>query len=174
MRIITVAFLALLPSLPTPLARSDAAAALWAPVGEILVWPGQLAFDHSDILRDGVERAWAKLEYTPRAAAFCPPEFTVVELRRVYEIVWGTPLDPRNLHRKATSAPGFVTTVADPPSFTGAARQRHSAHPSCVPATPLAPRPPTATPGRRSKPSSHSDYQNEAERLTQAHCQPET
>jgi 8-oxo-dGTP diphosphatase len=55
-----------------------------------------------------VERARAKLEYTSLAAAFCPPEFTVAELRRVYEIVWGTPLDPRNFHRKVTGADRFL------------------------------------------------------------------
>ena len=42
------------------------------------------------------------------AAAFCPPEFTVAELRRVYEAVWGMPMDPRNFHRKVTGAAGFL------------------------------------------------------------------
>jgi 8-oxo-dGTP diphosphatase len=109
MRVITVAYLALLPALPAPVAGSDAAAAHWATTDETLGQPGLLAFDHHDILRDGVERARAKLEYTPLATAFCPSEFTVAELRRVYEIVWGTPLDPRNFHRKVTGTPGFVT-----------------------------------------------------------------
>lgn len=45
---------------------------------------------------------------TPLATAFCAPEFTVAELRRVYEVVWGTSIDPRNFHRKVTSTPGFV------------------------------------------------------------------
>ena len=54
------------------------------------------------------ERARAKLEYTALATAFCPEEFTVAELRRVYEVVWGSTLDPRNFHRKATSTVGFV------------------------------------------------------------------
>ncbi len=67
-----------------------------------------MAFDHARILRDGVERARAKLEYTTLGAAFCPDEFTVAELRRVYEIVWDTPLDPRNFHRKVTGADRFL------------------------------------------------------------------
>jgi len=109
MRVVTVAYLALAPGLPLPRAGTDAAEASWETVGDLLAdqQPG-LAFDHRRILADGLERARAKLEYTPLAAAFCPPEFTVAQLRRVYEIVWGTALDPRNFHRKATTAPGFL------------------------------------------------------------------
>jgi 8-oxo-dGTP diphosphatase len=32
----------------------------------------------------------------------------VAELRRVYETVWGSALDPRNFHRKVTGTPGFL------------------------------------------------------------------
>ena len=67
-----------------------------------------LAFDHHRILADGVERARAKLEYSPLATAFCGDEFTIAELRRVYEAVWDKTLDPRNFHRKVTGTPGFV------------------------------------------------------------------
>jgi 8-oxo-dGTP diphosphatase len=107
MRVVTVAYLALAPHMPLPRAGTDAAEARWVAAGDVLN-AGVLAFDHQRILADGVERARAKLEYTPLAAAFCPPEFTVAQLRRVYEIVWGTSLDPRNFHRKATGTPGFV------------------------------------------------------------------
>lgn len=106
MRVVTVAHLALAPDLPAPQAGSDAADARWVPVDELLAT--KLAFDHSLILRDGVERARAKLEYTPLATAFCPDEFTVAELRHVYEIVWGTSLDARNFHRKVTRTAGFL------------------------------------------------------------------
>ena len=102
-RVVTAAYLALLPDLPTPMAGTDAAAAAWRPIGQ-----QGLAFDHDRILADGVERARSKLEYSPLATAFCPPEFTVAALRQVYEAVWGESLDPRNFHRKATSTPDFL------------------------------------------------------------------
>lgn len=102
-RVFAVAYLALLPDLPAPVAGSDASVADWRPAAG-----GGLAFDHDRILADGVERARSKLEYTPLATAFCSPEFTIAELRGVYETVWRTTLDPRNFHRKVTSAEGFV------------------------------------------------------------------
>ena len=126
MRVVSVAYLALAPDLPSPTAGGDAADAHWAAVADLLpdLFPNALdaadadvrrkseraafAFDHEQILVDGVERARSKLEYTPLAAAFCPPEFTVGELRRVYEAVWGVELDPRNFHRKVTGTPGYV------------------------------------------------------------------
>jgi 8-oxo-dGTP diphosphatase len=105
-RVVTVAYLALLPDLPAPVAGTDAAAADVVPLSAVR--PDRLAFDHDRILADGVERARSKLEYTPLATAFCPAEFTVAELREVYEAVWGRRLDPRNFHRKVTGTPGFV------------------------------------------------------------------
>lgn len=108
-RVVTVAYLALVPDLPAPSAGSDAAEVRWLPVQDLLERSRSLAFDHHRILVDGVERARAKLEYSPLAAAFCGEEFTVAELRHVYEVVWGTALDPRNFHRKVTSTPGFLT-----------------------------------------------------------------
>jgi 8-oxo-dGTP diphosphatase len=118
MRVVSVAHLALAPDLPAPRAGGDAHSARWAPVETLLEKdcafgregeaPAELAFDHARILADGVERARSKIEYSSLATAFCPPEFTVGELRRVYEAVWGVALDPRNFHRKVTGTPGFL------------------------------------------------------------------
>ena len=116
MRVVSVAHLALAADLPTPVAGSDAADARWRPVDALLGGSRaarRLAFDHDRILRDGVERARAKLEYTPLAASFCGEPFTVGELRRVYEVVWGQPIDPRNFHRKVTGAPGFLVETGE-------------------------------------------------------------
>ena len=115
MRVVSVAYLALAPDLPVPVAGTDAAAASWVPVPEV----GALAFDHSRILADGVERARAKLEYTALGTAFCSAEFTVAELRRVYEIVWGVSLDPRNFHRKVTGVEGLLEATGETTSRDG-------------------------------------------------------
>ncbi|SDG84309.1 NUDIX hydrolase [Klenkia brasiliensis] len=108
-RVVTVAHLALVPDQPVPTAGSDAAEARWVPVADAR----GLAFDHDRVLADGVERARAKLEYTALATAFCPPTFTVAQLRRVYEVVWGRALDPRNFHRKVTGAPGLLAPTGE-------------------------------------------------------------
>ncbi|MCT2590618.1 NUDIX hydrolase [Streptomyces sp. N2-109] len=118
MRVVSVAHLVLAPDLPSPTPGGDAHSARWAPVDTLIAGPGgtgreeeqpiPLAFDHDRILSDGVERARSKIEYSSLATAFCPSEFTVGELRRVYEAVWGVVLDPRNFHRKVTGTPGFL------------------------------------------------------------------
>ena len=106
MRVVSVAYLALAPDLPEPAAGTDAAEAKWVDVASVA--GSGLAFDHDEILANGLERARSKIEYTPLAAAFCPAEFTVAELRRAYQAVWGVELDPRNFHRKVTGATGFL------------------------------------------------------------------
>ncbi|SCG56850.1 NUDIX hydrolase [Micromonospora humi] len=118
MRVVSIAHLAFAPDLPDPVADTDAADAIWLPVTAL---PNrQLAFDHARIIDDGLERARAKLEYTPLATRFLAPEFTVTELRAVYETVWGEPLHAGNFHRKVLSVPGFVES-------TGASTERGGA-----------------------------------------------
>jgi 8-oxo-dGTP diphosphatase len=104
-RVVSVSYLAIAPDLPLPSPGSDARAAHWAPVDNV---SGTLAFDHSKILADAVERARQRLEFTTLAAAFCGQTFTISELRSVYEAVWGMPVDPRNFSRKVASSEGFV------------------------------------------------------------------
>jgi 8-oxo-dGTP diphosphatase len=104
-RTVSVAYLAVMPDLPIPTAGSDARSAAWVPVGKVR---GSLAFDHDQILDDAVERARRRLELTTLATAFCPAEFTIGDLRAVYEVVWDEALDPRNFSRKVINTEGFV------------------------------------------------------------------
>lgn len=104
MRVVSVAYLVFAPDVPAPVPGPTTRSVSFVPVDGAR--PG--AFDHAGVLAAGVERARAKLEYSPYATAFCAEEFTVTELRRVYEATWGRPLDPRNFHRKVTGTPGFL------------------------------------------------------------------
>ncbi len=104
-RIISTAFLAIAPNLPVPAAATDARSADWVEVEPSLF--DRLAFDHSKILKDGVQRARNLLEHTTVAADFCGPTFTLRELCQVYEAVWGAPIDPSNFRRKVLAS-GFV------------------------------------------------------------------
>jgi 8-oxo-dGTP diphosphatase len=112
-RVITVAYLALGPDLPAPQAGTDAQEAEWMPVSAALSPRAELAFDHAMILRGALERARAQLEYTTVAAAFCPTPFSVGDLRRVYEAVWGISLDPSNFRRKVTRAERFIEATGE-------------------------------------------------------------
>lgn len=107
MRVVTIAYLAFGPDLPDPLAGTDAAAARWTPMTDL----PPLAFDHAGIVVDGLERARSKLEYTALATAFVGAEFTIAELREVYETVWGERLHAPNFRRKVLSVPGLVESV---------------------------------------------------------------
>lgn len=110
-RVVSVAYLAISPELPEPVAGTDAADARWVPVDDVLSSAIPLAFDHERIVADGVERARSKLEHSALATAFCGPVFTLAELQQVYEAVWGVQLDPRNFYRKIQGAQDFVVEV---------------------------------------------------------------
>lgn len=108
MRVVTVGYWAIVPNLPEPRGGGDAAAAYLVPVDEALATPQHMAFDHQRILRDGVERARRSLETTTVATDFCEPEFTISDLRNIYEAVWGVKLDPGNFQNKVIDLPGFL------------------------------------------------------------------
>ena len=120
-RVVSVAYLAIMPRLPDPMAGTDAADARWARADDVLAARLGLAFDHHRIVADGVERARRKLEHSALATAFCAPVFTISELQQVYEAVWGICLDPRNFYRKIQGTRDFVVP-ADAPMRAGAGR----------------------------------------------------
>lgn len=114
MRVVSVAYVVFAPDLPAPRGGDDAAFARFWSVAELHDAGGPvLAFDHAKILAEGIERARAKIEYTPLAAAFLDEPFTLSELRGIYEEVWGVPQDPSNFRRKVLSRQGFVEPVGN-------------------------------------------------------------
>jgi 8-oxo-dGTP diphosphatase len=105
-RVVSVAYLALTP---TPGNPPDTARARLFDVARLGTPDGPtLAYDHDRIVPDAIERARSKLEYSALATAFVEEPFTLGELRRIYEAVWGVSLDPANFRRKVVSTPGFV------------------------------------------------------------------
>ena len=121
MRVITVAYWAACAELGQPQGGGDAAYSDLVPLAKIERGGIRLAFDHGRIVQDAVERLRSKLEYTALATKFCPPEFTISELRRVYETIWGTRLDPGNFQRKIRENPGFkiLRTGRSPRGYRG-------------------------------------------------------
>lgn len=124
MRVVTVAFGAICADLDLPLPQGggDAAQADLFPVSDVEHGRVRLAFDHGRIVRDALERLRARIETPAVAARFCPPEFTIGQLRRVHEAVRGTKLNPGNFLRRVRDNPWLART--NRPTVSGAAGGR--------------------------------------------------
>lgn len=122
--VVSAAYVALVPQATTPVAGPSVlkGSAGFVPVEEVLSGY-DLAFNHREILEDGLERVRAKLEYSPIAAHFLEGEsFTIPEFMRIYEIVWGVKFrHPSNFRRKVKSAADLLLPVGTKgvPSFRG-------------------------------------------------------
>jgi 8-oxo-dGTP diphosphatase len=100
-RVISVAYFALVrPDLMAMVtAGSDAEEARWLSV-ESEVDPSTLAFDHTGVLRAGVERIRGKIDYSPIAFSLVPETFTTSDLREVYGAIKGQQYDAGNFRRR--------------------------------------------------------------------------
>jgi len=110
MRVVTVAYLAFIRRVGPVAVGTDAARAELVPVRDVLSEPPEreLAFDHLRIARDALARARERLASTSLATALVGPEFTLAELRGVYEAAWDQQLNPGNFRRKVLATEGFV------------------------------------------------------------------
>ncbi|MHC4042996.1 NUDIX hydrolase [Bradyrhizobium sp. 23AC] len=95
----THAYFALIPAEAGVLAND----ARWFPIrgGRL---KDKLAFDHGDILATAIQRLRNKVEYTSLPAYLMPPEFTLPDLQRVYEIVLDRPLEKSAFRTRILSA----------------------------------------------------------------------
>ena len=87
-RTVSVAYLAFQPMFAKPIAGTDANQAHFTSVLDLLAEPNRLEFDHETMLIDAIQRARDLVLTTPIATSFCAPEFTLAELREVYEVLW--------------------------------------------------------------------------------------
>lgn len=81
---------------------------------------GELAFDHSDIIKAGLSRLKNKIEYTDLAFHLLPEEFTLSELQAVYEVILG----------KSLLAPAFRRMIKPHVVATGNVKQGSGHRPS--------------------------------------------
>jgi len=70
----------------------------------------ELAFDHNQIVEYALWRLRAKVNYSRVAHGFLGEEFTMAELREVYEIVLGKPLDKGNFRRSVEASGVIIPT----------------------------------------------------------------
>ena len=112
-RVISVAHVAVLPEPADVRGGDDASHAAWYDVSGVLAAPERLAFDHATILADAVEWVRSQLEHTSLATSFVGETFSLTELRRVYEAVWGRQLDPGNFQRKVKQTEELVVPTGE-------------------------------------------------------------
>ena len=96
MRIVTVAYFALLPAHDLAAALGERDDLRLVPIDEA----APLAFDHGEILGHAVQRLRGKLDYAPVAFALLPPRFTLRALQDVHEAILGTPLNKPAFRRR--------------------------------------------------------------------------
>ncbi|WP_337187217.1 NUDIX domain-containing protein [Phenylobacterium sp.] len=95
-RVISVAYLALMPSDELRVAgSSDAAQAQWFPIGDL----PPLAFDHEEILRQALANLGARARGVTLLFALLPPRFTLSQLQAAYEAVTGEEAEKRNFRK---------------------------------------------------------------------------
>jgi 8-oxo-dGTP diphosphatase len=102
-RVISVAYIALVSADQQKLRVSEESHDVrWFPVRLL---PGPLAFDHDTILAMALSRLRSKLEYTTLAFQLLPEVFSILELKHIYEQIWGEDeLDKGNFYRKIKDA----------------------------------------------------------------------
>ena len=77
------------------------------PVVDVLARPNRLEFDHEDIVMAAINLVRNLVVTTPLATKFCREEFTLGELRRVYEALFHESLDAA----EAAEQPGHADSV---------------------------------------------------------------
>ena len=78
----------------------------WFPIDELPV----LAFDHNEIIEYARYRLQNKVEYSRIAHSFLGEEFTLAQLRQVYEAILERTLDPANFRRQIAASKSIIDT----------------------------------------------------------------
>ncbi|MEJ6003726.1 NUDIX hydrolase [Paucibacter soli] len=99
----SIAYYALVPQQVAPSASENFR---WTPVDSLK----ELPFDHLRILNAALERVRSKTSYSALPLYLAPDEFTMTELRAIYEQVLGGRLEPRTFERRMDELDVLETT----------------------------------------------------------------
>jgi 8-oxo-dGTP diphosphatase len=95
-RVVSIAFMALLPGTAQLRTTDNYSAIGWFPARR----PPKLAFDHAEVLAFAIARLRDKLHHSNVAYSLMDPSFTMSDLRRTYEAVTSLRFDPRNFQKR--------------------------------------------------------------------------
>ncbi len=96
-RIVTIAYLSLVKIDRTLSRNLDDNQACWVPLFEVK----DLAFDHNLIIKEAMTFIRQYIEFTPSLLFdLLPRKFTALQLRTLYELIYGKQIDVRNFHKK--------------------------------------------------------------------------
>ena len=96
-RVVSVCYFSLLNCNEVELKKGDRNVA-WHPVGEVK----NLAFDHEEILNNALRSLQIMLQNEPVGFEMLPEKFTLSQLQRLYEEVFGIDFDKRNFRKKVS------------------------------------------------------------------------
>ena len=101
-RAVTIAYMAFVKIGRSIIHDMEGTEALWVPVDAL----PPLAFDHNKIIAAAVTMLRTVASMEPSSMyALLPRKFTVTQLRNLYDVVFGTRLDPANFYKKMTQMP---------------------------------------------------------------------
>lgn len=104
-RIVTVAYFSILRISKLNVKESDSSSLVWMPVDDL----PRLAFDHNEIIAAAVDY-FERLAYFDNEYFFrlLPKKFTILQFRKLYELVFRTKIDPGNFYKKVAMMPYVV------------------------------------------------------------------
>jgi 8-oxo-dGTP diphosphatase len=104
-RIVTVGYYSLIDSRNVTLRQSDRNIQ-WYPVDDIP--QKEMAFDHKQILYKALDALRTKIKTEPVVFELLPERFTLTQLQKLYEVIFGTSFDKRNFRKKIAQMPYLI------------------------------------------------------------------
>jgi hypothetical protein len=99
-RVVTIAYYSLIKLLDSKKEHAVKNGAIWKSVDNVT----DIAFDHLQILNEGLTQLRMKLQFKPVGMELLPTKFTLRQLQNLYEMILDKKLDNRNFRKKVLKA----------------------------------------------------------------------